>query len=172
MELVNKGGETFIMPVEKDNKIANVRRWEQAFRIYAAIYSQANPHRSSEIWQYVYVINSAASTYVLDNVANYDYTFRQLMACNPSRSWANIYLQMWNLTMRETITKNGQFGDFCPRKDGKKKNSGHRPSYCWLYKRGEKCKFDPNCHFVKKCSYCDGSHPQIECPKLRDKRNK
>ena len=55
MELVNKGGETFIMPVDRDNKISNVRKWEQAFRIYAAIYSQANPQRSCEIWQYVYV---------------------------------------------------------------------------------------------------------------------
>ena len=43
MELVSRGGETFIMPVDRDNKITNVRRWQQAFCIYAAIYSQANP---------------------------------------------------------------------------------------------------------------------------------
>ena len=75
MELVNKGGETYIMPVEKDNRITNVRHWEQVFRIYVAIYSQANPQRSAEIWQYVFVINSAASTYIWENVASYDYTF-------------------------------------------------------------------------------------------------
>ena len=97
LELNNRGGETYIMPAERENRIMNVRRWEQAFRTYAAIYSQAYPHRAAEIWQYVYVINLAASTYVWENVANYDYTFRQLMACNPLRSWANIYLQMWNL---------------------------------------------------------------------------
>ena len=92
MEIVSRGGETFILPIDKDSKITNVRRWEQAFRIYAVIYSQANPHRAAEIWQYVYVINSAAATYVWENVANYDYTFRQLMACNPNRSLANMYL--------------------------------------------------------------------------------
>ena len=119
MELVSKGGETFIMPVEKDNKIMNVHKWEQAFRIYAAIYSHANRHRSAEIWQYIFVINSAASTYTWDNVASYDYMFRQLMACNPARSWANIYLQMWNLTMRDVIPKNNYFGDNSQyRKDG------------------------------------------------------
>ena len=32
------------------------------------------PH-VAEIWQYVYVINSAASTDIWDNVASYDYTF-------------------------------------------------------------------------------------------------
>ena len=120
MELVNRGGEMFIMPVDSGAKITNVRCWEQAFCIYAAIYSQANPHRSSEIWQYVFVINSAASTYTWENVANYDYTFRQLMTCNPGHSWANIYLQMWNLTMRDVIARNFQPQDQY-RKDSKKK---------------------------------------------------
>ena len=32
------------------------------------------PH-VAEIWQYVYIINSAASTDIWDNVASYDYTF-------------------------------------------------------------------------------------------------
>ena len=67
MELVSRGGKTYIMPLDKENKITNVRRWEQAFRIYAAIYSQMNPHQSAEIWQYVFVINSAASTYAWEN---------------------------------------------------------------------------------------------------------
>ena len=173
MELVTKGGETFIMPVDKESKISNVRRWEQAFRIYAAIYSQANPHRSAEIWQYVFVINSAASTYIWENVASYDYTFHQLMSANPSRSWANIYLQMWNLTMRDVLPRNNSFsfGENGQKKDKRKGGGGRRPSYCWSYNRGEKCKFDLNCRFVKCCSYCDGGHPQIKCPKLKDKKN-
>ena len=173
IELVSRGGETFIIPAESNqSRITNVRCWEQAFRIYAAIYSQANPHQSSEIWQYVYVINSAAATYIWENVVNYDYTFRQLMACNPARSWANIYLQMWNLTMHDYIPRSQNYDNqshFNRRDNGKKK--GKRIAYCWSYNRGEKCKFDPNCKFVKCCSYCDsGSHPQIECPKLKDKK--
>ena len=30
MELVSKGGETYIIPVEHENKITNFRKWEQA----------------------------------------------------------------------------------------------------------------------------------------------
>ena len=87
MELVNRDGATFFIPAsDKDNKITNVRKWEQAFRVYAAIYSRANPHRSAEIWQYVYTINLAATSFIWDNVPAYDYTFRQLMAKYPSRS--------------------------------------------------------------------------------------
>ena len=147
LELVNRGGKTFIVPADKDNKITNVRCWEQAFCIYAAIYSNANPHRAADIWQYVFMINSAASTYVWKNVANYDYTFRQLMACNPKCSWANIYLQMWNLTMRDVIN-NSAFSQAGDQQRNKEQRS-QRTKYCWAFNRGEKCKFEPNCKFIK-----------------------
>ena len=77
MQLVTKNGATYWVPVTSDQKISGVWRWEQAFRIYAAIYSKANPQRSAEIWQYIHVINSAAASYAWENVAYYDFTFRQ-----------------------------------------------------------------------------------------------
>ena len=49
--LFNRDGQTYFVPTEHGGKITNVRRWEQAFRVYAAIYSNANPSRSAEIWQ-------------------------------------------------------------------------------------------------------------------------
>ena len=77
MELVHSNGATYFVPaMDKDRKISNVHRWEQAFWVYATIYTKANPHRAAEIWQYVYVINLAASSFSWENVANYDYTFR------------------------------------------------------------------------------------------------
>ena len=92
MELVNREGATFFIPAgDREAKINNVRRWEQAFRVYATIYSRANPHRSAEIWQYIYTINLASSSYIWENVACYDYTFRQLMGQFPACSWATIY---------------------------------------------------------------------------------
>ena len=108
MELVNRNGSTFFIPAESNNlKINGVRRWEQAFRVYAALYSAANPHRAAEIWQYIYVINTAAASYQWENVSMYDYTFRQLMAFNPGRSWARIYSQGWNLCMQDPVQKSG-----------------------------------------------------------------
>ena len=72
---VHRDGGTFLVPAQKDNKIASFRRWEQAFRAYATIYCGANPHRLKEIWQYITVINTAASAYTWENVYNYDITF-------------------------------------------------------------------------------------------------
>ena len=71
--------------------------------MYAAIYTEANPERSGEVWQYMHVINVAASSYHWDNVASYDLTFHQLMAFKPHHSWAKLYNQGWNLAMKEPL---------------------------------------------------------------------
>ena len=64
LEWVQRDGGTFLVPaVARDNKITSIHRWEQAFRAYATIYCGANPHRSKEIWQYISVINTAATAY-------------------------------------------------------------------------------------------------------------
>ena len=56
--------------------------------------------------QYMHEINVAASSYQWTNVAYYDITFCQLMAFKPSRSWAKMYHQGWNLAMRDPIGTN------------------------------------------------------------------
>ena len=173
MELVYREGRSYFVPAAVDTKISNIRRWEQAFRVYTAIYSEANPSRAAEIWQYIYVINSAASTYIWDNVANYDYTFRHLMSCNPSRSWAKIYNQMWNLSMKEFIPR-GNFTSqiSTPRRDSSETHSNQssgkkqrKPKYCWAYNRGNCKEATSRCKFVHRCSYCDGDHANHNCTK-------
>ena len=104
MQLVNRDGNSYWVPVERE-KINSLKTWEQAFRVYAVICSRANPHRSHEIWQYIHVISTASASYIWDNVAEYDCTFQQLMSNYPVRSWAKIYNQMWNLAMKDPISK-------------------------------------------------------------------
>ena len=101
-----KDGSTFLTPAEKEKKITNVRKWDQAFRMYASIYCRANPDRAGEVWQYIEVIHKAAAAYIWDNVAKYDYIFRHLMEYNPGRSWAITYSHMWNITLVEPLNKN------------------------------------------------------------------
>ena len=106
LEWVSKDGMTFLAPMQdKEFKINNVRRWEQAFRVYAAIYCNANPTRAGEIWQYIHVINNAASTYQWDNVSYYDATFRQLMAEKPGRRWSKTFVQLWQLALKDPTSK-------------------------------------------------------------------
>ena len=87
LELVTREGMTYFAPAQdKTVKINSLRKWEQAFRVYAAIYTDKHPDRASEIWQYVYCINLAAGSYQWENVSFYDVTFRHLMAVKPLRS--------------------------------------------------------------------------------------
>ena len=83
LEWVRDGNNTFLVPAKKQSKINCFHRWEQSFHIYATIYCGKHPSRAREIWQYISVINTAASSFVWSNVYNYDIIFHQLMQFKP-----------------------------------------------------------------------------------------
>ena len=173
-QLVFKEGQPFFVnTIDRERKINTVRRWKQAFRVYATIYCGANPDRSPEIWQYVYIINKAAASYSWMNVMEYDITFRQMMGVNPHRSWGKTYTQMWNICMTEPLVKTGgRYQGGQPQghtSQGPPRGVSHprstKPDYCWKFNKG-KCKFGSDCKFVNWCSYCDSpAHSQNACPK-------
>ena len=167
------GGHTYFHPV-KDTQIMGLRKWEQAFRVYAAIYTECNPRRATEIWQYIHTINTAVSAYQWDNVASYDLTFRQLMAFKPQRSWTKLYNQGWNLAMRDPIGSQGTSAGGAGQGsvvagDGNWQNSGGkhrnwRDDCCWKY-NCNKCQ-RPNCEYDHRCTYCGGwNHGFYNCRK-------
>ena len=187
LEWVLKDGQTFLAPVDdKAGKINGFRRWEQAFRMYATIYCGANPHRAKEIWQYISVINTAASSYIWENVYNYDVVFCHLMAFNPQRNWSTMYNQMWNLSMKDPLPKNHNNRGSFPHSFSQASNAtgpsvansssttqskkGKKNIHCWNFNKGIKCKYGNQCRFIERCSYCDSpSHPIIQCPKIDKK---
>ena len=69
MQLYTKNGQAFFAPPDSDKRITGIKRWDQAFRVYATIFTKDNPERASEIWQYVHVIHTATATYNWNNVA-------------------------------------------------------------------------------------------------------
>ena len=152
---------------DKNSKISGICRWEQAFRVYAAIYSKANLRRASEIWQYVYIINLAASSYAWENVAFYDYTFWQLMSIKLERSWAKTYIQGWNLAMMEPITKTQH--NLNDNRNARK--SGHKnwKDYCWKFNKNRCKRLD--CEWDHRCMYCGGwNHSFVDCRKRQRKK--
>ena len=180
LELVNKDGYTYFVPAtDRDfTKITGVQKWEQAFCINAAIYTRANPHCAAEIWQCVYIINLAATSYSWDNVSCYDFAFRHLMAQHPECSWSTVFQQMWSLSMRDPI--NRQFFNSNPTgAQGQLRNGGRnqRDNYCWRFNKN-RCKFGTRCKFDHCCYYCDAyGHGLFNCPRKsaksreRDNRN-
>ena len=165
VELVNREGATYFVSTGKFEKITGLRKWEQAFQIYAAIYSRAQPHRSAEIWQYVDVIHLAASSYSWDNISAYDNIFRRLMAEYPDRSWSKTYTQMWNLSMRDPLTKQG---NYFVDKDNRRRS---RDNYCWKFQKNQKHDLS-SCKFDHQCKYCDGhNHGFYNCRKRKGRKS-
>ena len=164
VELVSSGGHTYFKLI-KETQINGLRKWEKAFRVYAVIYTENNPQRATEIWQYMHTINIAASSYQWENVASYDLTFRQLMAFKPQRSWAKLYHQGWNLAMRDPINKANHSSS---SNNNVKSNNGSRKDWredcCWKYNRN-RCK-KTNCDYDHHCTYCGGwNHGYYNCRK-------
>ena len=180
LEWVTKDGMTFLSPAQdREQRITNVKKWDQAFRVYAAIYCGANPLRARKVWQYIYVIHSATASYQWDNVAYYDYTFRQMMAERPNRKWGKTYAQLWQLALRDPITKTYNEHGYRNAGANNYSNNAHgngtssqphqtwRDNCCWKFNRTGKCD-KPNCQFDNRCSYCGAwrSHGSNTCKKM------
>ena len=51
LEWITKDGMTFLSPAQDHkNCVSNIKKWDQAFLVYVAIYCQANPGCAGEIW--------------------------------------------------------------------------------------------------------------------------
>ena len=86
---------------KKQGPVVNCyNKWEEAFRIYAAIYSKANPHRAIEIMQYLDDIKGAAKDNTWESVYEYDLTFRDIMSVFPNCNWGIIHSTLWTKTMK------------------------------------------------------------------------
>ena len=175
LELYHRDGKAhFAAAQDNAAKINNIRKWDQAMRVYAAIYTQANPERASEIWQYVYVIHTAVSSYSWDNVAFY-FTFHQLMAAKPWRSWSKTYVQGWNLAMKDAVNhQKGQHygGNTQAESSNHAKNKSWKDYCCWRYNKKKCTKSAADCDFDHRCTYCGGwNHGFWNCRKCLRKQS-
>ena len=110
MELVNKGGYTYFVPVsdrECTSSISSFSCWEQAFRVFSNVYTKIFPDCATQLIQYNHIIYLASQNFVWENVYWYDKEFRMHLANFPERSWAVILQQAWLICLRDRIR---QFG--------------------------------------------------------------
>ena len=178
-QLITQGTNNFMdPPVPKSGKVNSIRKWDQAFRVFAAIYTQANPERASEIWQYVYVIHTAAASNPWENVYYYDINFRELMASKPWRSWGKTYTQGWNMAFNNSNSSflNSSYQQsFHGSGTSKGQNSkSWKDDCCWRYNKNRCKKSGTECNFDHRCTYCGiWNHGFFNCRKRlgRNKKN-
>ena len=167
MELINKGGQTFFVPVsdrESAGGITNFNKWEQAFRVYSNLYLKYNPAQATELIQYNHVVYTAASTYVWDNVYTYDKEFRIHMGNVPQRNWGLILQQAWSMYLKDKLRFNEQLS---------KNNSynKHKKEVCKRFNKGL-CTAGLRCQYEHKCLECGKfGHRAHICRKRLSKNN-
>ena len=186
-QLITQGTNSYLTaPPEPrgNNRVNSMKKWDQAFRVFGAIYTQANPSRAGEIWQYVYVIHTAAASNPWENVYFYDITFRELMASKPWRSWGKTYTQGWNMAFNSgshhhnsQYTGHGGTSSFNNSQQYKSQDNGEnwKNTCCWRYnnKTMNRCKRVANeCRYDHRCNYCAGwNHCYSACRKRLGKQN-
>ena len=183
-QLITQGTNSYLdPPMAKAGKINSIRKWDQAFHVYAAIYTQANPERASEIWQYVYIIHTAAMSNPWENVYYYDINFRELMASKPWRSWGKTYTQGWNMAFNNcnpgsNYAVGGGHGHNASgaSTSGNKSNNNSRKwkdNCCWRYNKNRCNKTSSDCLYDHRCTYCAGwNHSFVNCRKRQGKHRK
>ena len=171
MELVIKNGKSFWIPASHTEsvEINNFSKWEQAFRVYANIYTKGNPNRAAELIEYNHVIHSISLSFTWDNVYAYDKEFRLHMSRYPQRSWSIILQQAWSMKLRDRIARH----DATPSHSNRYSNQSFTPNSS--FKKGDecqrlnkgKCTKGRECRYEHRCSYCGKlGHGVIVCRKL------
>ena len=116
MELVNKGGFTYFVPVSDREGIAgginSFTKWEQAFRVYSNIYTHYYPDKASELIQYNHIIYTASQSFSWENVYLYDCEFRMHLSNYPQRIWAVILQQAWSMCLKDKLSGTQEFRGF------------------------------------------------------------
>ena len=166
MRMVNKGGVPAWAPAKDREVISSFSKWEQAFRVYSNIYTEVFPRKAAELIQYNHVINTAAQSFVWDNVYLYDKMFRRHLSKFPSRSWAVILQQAWTMCLKD------RYGNGNDRFKGNGDRNKQRRDVCWKFNKG-KCTFGLGCKFEHKCALClkfgHGSH---NCRRTKSDRDR
>ena len=113
----------------------------------------------------------AASNFLWESVAAYDFMFRQLMAEKPWQSWAKTYTQGWNLTLKSGHDNSHQTNKFGAAMASHKEH-GAKDDYCWKYNFKKCKKTSGECNYEHKCSYCGGwNHGYFNCHKCGGRRS-
>ena len=184
MEMVNRGGPTFWVPVAdtEDNAINSYIKWEQAFRMYMNIFIKAHPNRATELLEYNHIIEIATSTFHWDNMYKYDREFHIHMSLNPQHNWGVILQQAWSLYLHPNNSMgnssntprngHGQGGGGSNNNNRGGNNSGGKRT-CFRFNRGD-CPYGFNCKFKHKCGiYRKYGHGAVNCRKVGlDKGNR
>lgn len=187
--MVSKDGYSyFVDDRESSNKedglpINSIARWDQAFRVFSAIYLEANPKKVSEIAEYTQNMHKWAATYPWQRVYNYDILFRQLVEKKPTRPWDVIHFSYFmgqfgeniNLAQSHRVPSGPMANLSAPAGNGGGAQAGfalNKKDCCFRFNKTGKCKFGDSCNWKHKCYLCGLSNHGFNTCRFRKNKGK
>ena len=155
MQIVNRGGQAWWEEIgDRVQTVGNYKRWEQAFRVYADVYTSVHIGRGSELIQYNHVIHSLSPSFTGDNVYAYDCEFRRHMSRNPRRNWGIILQHAYTMLIKDRLTNFSSNPGKVNQDNTNNFCSMGNKNICYSFNRGN-CKFGSRCKFDGvRCGMC------------------
>ena len=147
LQMYLKNGVPYYLPVTNNISIMSFSHWEQAFRVYSAIYTKVHKHRANELLQYGHIIQTVSLFYHWDNVYMYDKDFRIHMSEFPERSWGTILQLAWNLRSKDKGPRP------TPYENQKEKARTGSREICRRFNKG-RCSYGFCCKYEHRCQHC------------------
>ena len=171
IQWVIRQGIPCCVPQVETTGINSYSKWDQAFKVFTAIYTEAHPHKTGELIQYNHIIHTASQVYTWDNVYMYDKDFRIHISQYPLRSWAVVLQLAWNLRLTEKWRNGYGSTDRGASAYTNNNNNNDRNRYgnkeeCRKFNRG-RCTYGLRCKFEHRCSHCKRmGHGYYSCRKV------
>ena len=117
------------------------------------------------------MVHSASTSFVWDNMYQYDKDFRMHMERHPQRSCSLILQQAWLFRLRD---RHGTRGESTTSHSNNHANNNKygKKEPCWRYNQGH-CTYGNKCKFEHKCVVCGKfGHGAFNCGKANYKSDK
>ena len=146
-------------------RIDSFDKWQSAFHTFMTIYLSKHMSRYAELLKYCEVVRTASVQFNGFGWRVYDEQFRLKQELMPSRSWAEIDMELWVTVTGVSFTSPGlrQSTPMFPSR---------RPGICFAFNASQGCHF-VGCKYLHACRTCSRSgHGAFRCTVAPVHRNR
>ncbi|XP_053393999.1 uncharacterized protein LOC128555531 [Mercenaria mercenaria] len=173
---IKKTKSEMVTSVQKSapKQISNILTWCRAFQIYADVYCTKYQDESSQLFQYMTLIQNLANH--TRHWQLYDEKFRQLRAVSPV-PWGKIHTETYlycciaqTSSFRSYNNNNNQNNNLYGSAFKLPPHIMFRKGYCWDYQRLSSCP-KQKCNVLHQCANCEGpTHGASKCNRPASQR--
>ena len=139
-------------PGPSRKRLESFGMWQSAFHTFMSIYLAKHTSRFAELLKYCEIVRTASLQFVGFGWRVYDEQFRLKQEINPSRSWAEIDMELWVTVMGVPMTSQG-FRPSGASLAALTPSSQNKMGHCFAYNSIQGCHYT-GCKYSHSCTHC------------------